>query len=95
MEKEFSEILGVSGKNTPGVNSSQERLFKTSEVKWPRANDAEAFIFENLAKKLTPNSSGTIVLISERAACDSCRGVIKQFKKMFPNVNIIIRQGGD
>jgi The BURPS668_1122 family of deaminases len=56
--------------------------------------DPECKLLNWKAKKLNPNRvricyvSGTIVLYTEREPCSSCKGVISQFREMFPNINL-------
>jgi len=90
---DFGEILGISGRNTPGTTMPANRLFKTGVVGHPRNFDAEVFVVENLARKLNANASGTIRLVSERAFCRSCFSVIDQFEKLFPNIRLILIEG--
>lgn len=40
--------------------------------------------------KVYPYITGELKIVSERAYCPSCQGVIQQFNKMFPNVKIIL-----
>ena len=73
----------------------KNRSFKTFTVGHPRAFDAEVKILENFARvhKNDPLVRGSIKIVSERPFCDSCTGVIKQFKKMFPNVEVTTVSG--
>jgi RHS repeat-associated protein len=54
---------------------------------------SEAILLENLAQRLSPDSFGTIRLFSERPICDSCWGIIQQFKAKFPRINLITSGG--
>ncbi|MFJ6141875.1 deaminase domain-containing protein [Kitasatospora sp. NPDC092286] len=58
-----------------------------------RPYDSETHIFETLAQRLTPESKGTIDLYSERIVCPSCEGLIGQFSKAFPGIQINISTG--
>lgn len=58
-----------------------------------RPYDSETHIFETLAQRLTPESKGVIDLYSEREVCDSCKGLIGQFEKSFPGIQINISWG--
>ncbi|MNP17468.1 hypothetical protein D3C76_1099010 [compost metagenome] len=58
----------------------------------PRTLDAEVKILEEIASKLPSNASGKVYLFSELPFCESCTGVIKQFKEKF-NVDVIISHG--
>jgi hypothetical protein len=40
-----------------------------------------------------PNVTGELKIVSERAYCPSCQGVIQQFNEMFPNVKLILVDG--
>ena len=91
--KDFGEVLGVSGKNTPGVGMPANRIFTTGIDEFDRAFDAEVFVLENFASRLNPNDSGTLKLVSERLFCDSCSSVIEQFQERFPNINLILVDG--
>ncbi|WP_205076541.1 deaminase domain-containing protein, partial [Pectobacterium versatile] len=52
--------------------------------------DSEYKILDNLADRLGNNTSakGTVTIFTEKPACDSCLGVIKQFQDRYPNINI-------
>ncbi len=63
-----------------------------------RAVDSESKILEDIAHQLGYNKftvdetiKGNVYLITERAPCPSCIGVIKQFEKMFPNVTVYVK----
>ena len=58
-----------------------------------RAQDTEAKLLEHLADRLPTGATGTIRLYTERAACTSCSGVIKQFEARFPGIKVIISFG--
>ncbi len=97
IDGKFQRFTGISGKaSRPGtVGVPEKRLFKTFEVSgYDRAFDSEVKILEDIASRLSSNSSGTIRLFSERNFCPSCSGVVKQFKKMFPNIKLLIESGG-
>ncbi|MEL7629983.1 DUF637 domain-containing protein [Pectobacterium aroidearum] len=52
--------------------------------------DSEYKILDNLADRLGNNTSakGTVTIFTEKPACESCLGVIKQFQDRYPNINI-------
>ncbi|MFV2088920.1 deaminase domain-containing protein, partial [Micromonospora sp. LOL_021] len=60
-----------------------------------RAYDSEVFLLEDLAIGLSPTSTGTVQLYSERIVCPSCEDVIGQFKMRFPGISIRISTGQD
>ena len=90
---DIGEVIGISGRRGPGVELPENTIFTTTTVGHPRDLDSEVFVLENLAQRLTPQSTGTIRLLSERTVCASCQGVITQFREMFPNINLIVRSG--
>ncbi len=59
----------------------------------PAHHDSEVLLLESLAGKLGPDSRGTIQLFSERVVCESCGGVVDQFRKMFPNIEVVVTSG--
>lgn len=60
-----------------------------------RAFDSEVFLFEDLATRLSPTSTGTVHLYSERIVCPSCNDVIDQFTAKFPGIKLNISTGQD
>jgi hypothetical protein len=63
------------------------RIFQAVPIS---AWDSEVPILETLALRLTPASTGTINLFTERAACGSCWGIAEQFMTMFPKIELVI-----
>jgi hypothetical protein len=91
--KDFGEVLGVSGRNTPGVQMPSQRIFQTGVDRYDRAFDGDVFVLENIARRLKPTDSGTLRLVSELPFCESCLEVVAQFRKMFPNIRLILVDG--
>ncbi|RIY35986.1 hypothetical protein CKY20_08760 [Capnocytophaga canis] len=67
---------------------------------WLRTTDSEYKMLNRLANelgsekgKIYPYIKGELKIVSERAYCPSCQGVIQQFNTMFPNVKIILIDG--
>lgn len=50
--------------------------------------DTEAKLFEEFADLYERKPFKSITMISERGICDSCRGVMEQFKARFPDVTV-------
>jgi hypothetical protein len=82
------------------VNSQQ--VIQPGEVNgaWLRNTDSEYKMLNRLANELNavkdgkyPNVTGELKIVSERAYCPSCQGVIQQFNEMFPNVKLILVDG--
>ncbi|GKW17461.1 hypothetical protein PEC301937_34100 [Pectobacterium carotovorum subsp. carotovorum] len=62
-----------------------------------RNSDSEYKILDNLADKLGKNTDakGTVTIFTERAACESCLGVVDQFQKKYPNIKIEVLDNND
>jgi hypothetical protein len=58
-----------------------------------RSVDAEQKILESLARGLPADSTGTINLYSSNPICDSCQGVIAQFREKFPGITLNVSSG--
>jgi hypothetical protein len=50
--------------------------------------DSEAKLFEYAANIANDGKKHTINLLSEKCMCDSCLGVMKQFKEKYPKVTV-------
>lgn len=50
--------------------------------------DSEAKLFEYAASICKDGKEHVLNLLSERCMCESCRGVMQQFKKKYPNVQV-------
>ena len=90
------ELVGVSGAALrPGtVPPTINHLF-TYIASGPKSRtlDAESKILEYLAAQLPGDATGTIRLFSELPVCTSCSGVISQFEKRFPGINVTVASG--
>ena len=51
-------------------------------------NDTEAKLFEFFADLYETNPFKKICMLSERGMCDSCKGVMQQFKELYPDVEV-------
>lgn len=51
-------------------------------------HDTEAKLFEEFAAMYEERPFKTITMISERGMCDSCKGVLEQFRARFPEVTV-------
>jgi RHS repeat-associated protein len=90
--------IGISGvasrEGTVGVPVI--RRFTTSQVGgYDRLFDSEVKLLEGFAERFhkTPNVKGVLTLTSELQFCPSCTGVITQFNKMFPNIQLNLING--
>lgn len=63
--------------------------FKAKEVGgYIRNSDSEYKLFNYIATQKQPSETFTVNMLSERCMCESCIGVMEQFKKMYPNATI-------
>jgi hypothetical protein len=53
-----------------------------------RYMDSEAKLFEYAADIAKDGKKHTIRMLSEKCMCDSCLGVMRQFKEKYPNVEV-------
>lgn len=96
--KEFTAISGEK-KYAGRLDSvaDEDRFFKHRTVMGHTSkHDAENKLLEKIARELGgvkgqvfPDVTETVYLASEIAYCASCRELIPQFKKMFPNSKMI------
>lgn len=79
----------------PLVGLSEHRRFKVKDLGdgIPRENDTEAKLLEFLASKKMPSDKFTVTILSEKHICESCQGVVEQFKRMFPNATVNVVSG--
>lgn len=87
IEKAGRGVVGEGSGNfqaTEVLNAQGQPVF--------RSKDSEYKIFDNIADILGNNFSakGSVKIVAERPACDSCLNVAKQFKARYPNVEIFI-----
>ena len=79
----------------PAITLTKERLFKVKDLGdgIPRQFDTEAKFLEFVASKKKPEDKFTVTILSEKHICESCQGVVEQFKQMFPNSTVNIVSG--
>lgn len=71
------------------MKADGDRRFDTLEIgTHDRKVDSEAKLFEFAADIVNNGESHNINILSERCMCDSCIGVMQQFKKAFPNARV-------
>lgn len=58
------------------------------EIRAWTVNDTEAKLFEFFADHCEDKDIKTITMLSERGMCDSCKGVMEQFKQEYPNIKV-------
>ena len=80
-DKKIFDTLEVNRKNIIG-----------GEGAWDRIVDSEAKILHEIAEKLGENfkASGKIKLFTDYDCCPSCKYVIEQFKKRYPQIEVKI-----
>ncbi|WP_228768306.1 deaminase domain-containing protein [Limnohabitans sp. DM1] len=78
-------VVGEGGKNFIALKNVGGKSI-------PRETDSEYKILDNIADKLgnNPNATGTIRIVTERPACESCLDVADQFRARYPNINLQI-----
>lgn len=97
----FGEIgdfdLSLYSGNYTAVHLQANRKFTVKPIndkdKVPREYDTEAKFLEFVATKKKPEDTFTVTILSEKHICESCQGVVEQFKEMFPNSTINIVSG--
>ncbi|MEN1939393.1 deaminase domain-containing protein [Paenibacillus sp. 102] len=100
IKKEFSahsqihsvDSLGTDVMDFSYVPADSERIFKNYVVdEFPRYNDTEAKILEDIASKIKdPNIKGEVNLFSELDTCQSCTNIILEFREKYPNIKLNI-----
>jgi hypothetical protein len=97
VDGQAGEVSSVSGNAArPGMVAAptDPRFNPTAPGGFDRPLDAEYKILSDIATRLTPNSTGRVVLYSEMPPCPACRSVITQFREAFPRVQLIVASGG-
>jgi len=95
---EFMAHSKIHGPDSKGADlgnfshASENKIFESYTIdKFPRYNDTEVKILEDIASKIKdPNISGKIDLYTELPACQSCTNVILEFRNKFPNIELNI-----
>ncbi|WP_428995046.1 deaminase domain-containing protein [Kribbella qitaiheensis] len=59
-----------------------------------RQADTEWKLLERIAQIAEPQSRGTVALYSERVICESCPGVISDFRSRYPGIQLNVYSGG-
>ncbi len=89
-----SKIHSINSEGADIANFSHtqsNKRFKTYvEDKFPRYNDTEVKILEDIATKITPETNGIINLYTELPACQSCSNVILECRREFPDIKLNI-----
>lgn len=98
VDETFFELFAFSGEllREGAVSLPNQPMFQTFNVRGRRRDlDSEYKILEEIAKKYINNRevNGNIELFTERAPCDSCEYVIKQFRQTFPNIQLNVHHG--
>lgn len=72
------------------VISPEKETFEWKTIKHPRNVDSEFKLFEFAAQFVNDGKPHKLELLSEKTMCESCRGVMEQFKKRYPNVDVTV-----
>lgn len=104
-EQTYYSHSGVSSENDyisgsyvgeyPLIKLKENRRFETFDLGdgIPRHYDTEAKFLEYVADIKKPDETFTVTILSEKHICESCQGVVKQFKEMFPHSTVNIVSG--
>ncbi len=78
-------------------NFKYETIKSSDGILISRNTDSEYKILDNLADKLGNNVSaeGRVTIFTERAACESCLGVVEQFQKKYPGIKVEVLDNND
>ncbi|MDU1315313.1 deaminase domain-containing protein [Clostridium septicum] len=100
IKKEFSahsqihsiDSLGADVMDFSYTPAESERIFKNYVVdEFPRYNDTEAKILEDIASKIKDkNIKGEVNLFTELDTCQSCTNIILEFRATYPNIKLNI-----
>jgi filamentous hemagglutinin len=79
---------GVIGNGSANFSAMELPLKSGELVK--RNTDSEYKILDNIADMLGNNASlrGSVKIVTERPACDSCLNVVDQFQAKYPNIEV-------
>ncbi|WP_342404673.1 deaminase domain-containing protein [Brevibacillus sp. FSL K6-2834] len=88
----FSTVTGEGQFPAKSVNQKGE---VNGEGAFPRDNDTERKILEDIANQLGNNKQvkGTIDLFTELPACGSCSDIILKFRQEYPNIKLNVYSG--
>ncbi|CEK40017.1 phage minor capsid protein [Paraclostridium sordellii] len=88
------EYDSIKGNKDDFILHMENRAFKTLVInEIPREYCTEAKMFEYINSKVSKDFDGEITILSELDMCESCRGVLKQFKEKYPNTKVNIISG--
>lgn len=90
-EKEATKYKG----QVDFVTLKEQRIFDCIDVyksdgsiRTQTHQDTEAKLFERLADMYEKKPFASVTMLSERGMCDSCKGVMAQFKEKYPHVTV-------
>ncbi len=76
-----------------GISALQRRFLTQVTGNNARRVDSEVILLEHLANTIPSFAKGRIRLFSELPPCSSCSDVIDQFRRLFPNMEVIVSHG--
>ncbi|WLF70884.1 minor capsid protein [Clostridium septicum] len=100
--EEDSHFIKYKGEKEKLVLLKEHREFVTKEIgeivdgkinEIPRYYDTEAKFFEFLNDKIKDEDIKEIFMLSEKAMCESCKDVAKQFIRKYPNIKVNVISG--
>lgn len=87
-DKSSAWYNNFKGDKTRLVVSPEKETFEWKTINHPRNVDSEFKLFEFAAQIVKDGKPHKLELLSEKAMCKSCRGVMEQFKRRYPNVDV-------
>lgn len=93
-EIEDIEFKSINGAKNDFLLHKDNRQFKTLIINnIPRHYCTEAKMFEFVNDNIEKGYDGELTILSELDMCESCKGVLKQFKEKYPNAKVNIISG--
>ncbi|WP_245617794.1 deaminase domain-containing protein [Carnobacterium gallinarum] len=97
LKNEYVAHSGIHSDSSKGydladfsVTKDKKALTSYVDDRFPRFNDTEAKILEDIASKIDFNTKGVIDLYTELPTCQSCTNLILEFRYKYPKVTLNI-----
>lgn len=93
-EADEIEYKSITGDKSDFILHKDNRTFETLVINnIPRHFCTEAKMFEFVNDNINNKYKGELTILSELDMCQSCRGVLKQFNELYPNLKVNIVSG--
>ncbi len=101
VKKEFLAHSKIHSPTSKGADladfsySKDRKIFDSyiEDKGFPRFNDTEAKILEDIASKIDSSSKGKIDLYTKLPPCNSCSNIISEFRDKFPKIELNVYHG--